>query len=713
MASQTGLIFLTMWGAVIEPLGAITAQANNSGAIIMPLGDSDCWKKLPPVESGSGQRLPSWARILAKSLPRTTAALLELDFAQRTKSPLDPKIRAAMRWVAAHANRCAYGEVYAAADARRAGLSDGAVAALNKGDMSGFSLAEKGALEFARKMTVESSAVTDEEFAALVASFGEKKVAAMVLLMAYANFQDRLLICLGAPVEEGGPMPPVEVSFKTEVLSTRSNPAAPPVIPPLAKPTGRDVVSDDSEWSSQSYDQLQKKLEAQRNKPTRLRVPTWDQVKAGLPKGVTTKGTRVVWSLVAFGYVPELAAPWEAVMWINGEENGRRFDRVFGLSLFWVVTRAIDCPYCMGHCEMNWEVIGMSPAQIAERSRVLSGDDWSSFDPKEQRALAFARKLTREPGGITADDVRAVEKDFGLDPCAQYAYLHVALQLHGSRLEWVPTHAGAKQRFLRLLQHQAACVLRGADAAARRTALRPTAKRRGVLEEAAAGCVGRRPAAAELGESGSGTIAPDRCGDAPTRFRSEDEEPARSCSCAKMRWVVAKENHSPYAEATALADLKRGGMDESGIKNLTGDPLHWREVDQEPLQFAKLLTVAAPTIPDELFVRLVQCFGEKKVAAMVLLAAYGNFQDRILLGLNVPLETVGPLSPLDVQFVPAAFQLVPIMPKQKEAPRLLDSGTTVVERDPEWSELPYECFSLGLRVRGDVSPDYAFLHGTK
>ena len=103
-------------------------------------------------------------------------------------------------------------------------------------------------------------------------------------------------------------------------------------------------------------------------------------------------------------------------MWINGEENGRRFDRVFGLSLFWIVTRSIDCPYCMGHCEMNWEVIGMTPAQIAERSRALASDDWSCFPPAEQRALAFARKLTRSPGEVTTDDVRGLVADFGTDP---------------------------------------------------------------------------------------------------------------------------------------------------------------------------------------------------------------------------------------------------------------------------------------------------------
>ena len=70
--------------------------------------DEECWRKLPPTEKGGGQALPSWARALADPMPRTTAALLRLDLVQRTRSPLDPKLRAQMRWVAAHIDRCDY-----------------------------------------------------------------------------------------------------------------------------------------------------------------------------------------------------------------------------------------------------------------------------------------------------------------------------------------------------------------------------------------------------------------------------------------------------------------------------------------------------------------------------------------------------------------------------------------------------------------------------
>lgn len=75
---------------------------------------------------------------------------------------------------------------------------------------------------------------------------------------------------------------------------------------------------------------------------------------------------------------------------------------------------------------------------------------------------------------------------------------------------------------------------------------------------------------------------------------------------------------------------------------------------------------------------------------MVLLAAYGNFQDRLLLGLSLPIEPQGPLPPIDVQFAPGTFQVMPVLPDQPEIPHLLADGETAVERDPEWSELSYE-----------------------
>src|ERR1700709_1712343 len=83
------------------------SRADEGKAYVPLLSDKACWERMPPAETGGGQPLPNWAKAVAVQLPRTAAAMLELDLAQRTRSPLDPKLRAEMRWVVAHANRCA------------------------------------------------------------------------------------------------------------------------------------------------------------------------------------------------------------------------------------------------------------------------------------------------------------------------------------------------------------------------------------------------------------------------------------------------------------------------------------------------------------------------------------------------------------------------------------------------------------------------------
>jgi alkylhydroperoxidase family enzyme len=111
----------------------------------------------------------------------------------------------------------------------------------------------------------------------------------------------------------------------------------------------------------------------------------------------------------------ELAAPFEYLMPTAGAESATKYDRVFGQSLLWVTAKAIECPYCMRHCEMNWEVAGLMTDEIAEWSRLLAGADRSSFPPAEQRAFAFARKLTAAPWSVSDEDISVLRRDFGAD----------------------------------------------------------------------------------------------------------------------------------------------------------------------------------------------------------------------------------------------------------------------------------------------------------
>ncbi len=177
--------------------------------------------------------------------------------------------------------------------------------------------------------------------------------------------------------------------------------------------TGEKVVDLDREWTHVSYDELQSRLERQRDRKPRLSIPDWEDVRKNLPPAMAVRPTRIVWNLVCSGYVPEMAVPWSIstrTMWAESKP-----DRIFEESLFWVQTRSIGCNYCMGHCEMLLEVAGLDKNAVAERTRRLASSDWSAFPPAEQRAYAYARKLSKTPWELTATDYHNLETDLGPD----------------------------------------------------------------------------------------------------------------------------------------------------------------------------------------------------------------------------------------------------------------------------------------------------------
>jgi hypothetical protein len=164
----------------------------------------------------------------------------------------------------------------------------------------------------------------------------------MVLLLAYANFQDRLVSALGCAVEQGGPLAPREIRFTpprktgTAAVTPRTRSGKQPF--PAA-----DRVAD-RDWLALNHPALQQALEKQRDRKPRLRVPDWEEVRKHLPSGYpANKPVRIKWSLVCAGYQPELAFGWFACTRAFGEEANQ--DRVFEESLFWVVTRELRCFY--------------------------------------------------------------------------------------------------------------------------------------------------------------------------------------------------------------------------------------------------------------------------------------------------------------------------------------------------------------------------------
>ena len=321
-----------------------------SGANLPVLSDAEAWKRMPHAEEGGGQRLPVWIRALAVSLPQTAAAMLDLDHAQRVESPLPPLLRAKLRWIAADANRCEYGRAYARFDYVQAGGKAEDIDNLTR-RLDRLPEAERLALQLARQLVEAAYTVTDAEVARLIELYGEKQVVAIVLVAAYANFQDRLLLALGVSVEPGGPLPPLKARFRKPPPPEKSAEAKKEkpkrkVSPPAKDPPPIPKKIEDPEWTALPFDSLRERLHHQiARRQARVRIPSWETVRDALPDSVPKPDMpiRIRWSLLTYGYQPRLTAAWLGGLRAFRKESD--LDPVFHESMFWVVTRSLQCFY--------------------------------------------------------------------------------------------------------------------------------------------------------------------------------------------------------------------------------------------------------------------------------------------------------------------------------------------------------------------------------
>ena len=91
----------------------------------------------------------------------------------------------------------------------------------------------------------------------------------------------------------------------------------------------------------------------------------------------------------------------------GGQDPNSAFDYAFTTSLFWVVSRENNCHYCLGHQELKLRGAGLADDTIASLDC-----DWTQFPPRQQAALAYARKLTLEPELVGESDITTLKASF-------------------------------------------------------------------------------------------------------------------------------------------------------------------------------------------------------------------------------------------------------------------------------------------------------------
>lgn len=298
--------------------------------------EPSAWKLLPRER----QPLPQWARMLAKYLPGATGGMLELDHVHRVRNPLGPVVAAKLRWAAADALGCTYGRRYAEADLRWFGVRPSWLKQLAE-DPEKLPEADRRLLAFARKATLAASTLTDAEVADLVALYGPEAVVAMAHTIACANFQNRIFLALGVQVEPDGPIPPFDPRLDVKSSEKLQVPKRPSLQEALQ--SGEKNAADvRPAWRKIDASALEKSLQGQQKRTGRV-SPPGPEMLAELPPQEQARAGKVLWTQVSLGYQPLLTRAWFGCMGRFRAEAD--LDRVFGNTVFWVVTRSNECFY--------------------------------------------------------------------------------------------------------------------------------------------------------------------------------------------------------------------------------------------------------------------------------------------------------------------------------------------------------------------------------
>ncbi len=69
----------------------------------------------------------------------------------------------------------------------------------------------------------------------------------------------------------------------------------------------------------------------------------------------------------------------------------------------------------MGHCEMLLAVAGLDDNTMTNRLKVLASNDWSTLQPSERAAFAYARKMSVDPASLSKADFENLIAHFGPD----------------------------------------------------------------------------------------------------------------------------------------------------------------------------------------------------------------------------------------------------------------------------------------------------------
>jgi uncharacterized peroxidase-related enzyme len=142
---------------------------------------------LAELESKS-KRENHFFRMMANR-PEVLKAFVPLYGAIMGQGPVERRIKELVYLTVSYANECAYCTAAHVAGARKAGISEDELRALQTEQDHGFSAPEKAAIQYARELT--QTAAADDSREELYEHFSDEQIVELTLVAAMANFTNR------------------------------------------------------------------------------------------------------------------------------------------------------------------------------------------------------------------------------------------------------------------------------------------------------------------------------------------------------------------------------------------------------------------------------------------------------------------------------------------------------------------------------------------
>lgn len=408
--------------------------------------------------------------------------------------------------------------------------------------------------------------------------------------------------------------------------------------------------------------EMKKKIEALKGRTARLSLPdpTAQEVASGR-------------SLVNNGRLRALYLPasWQSFL-VPGWGSGPRRpgtstasllkslesqpDYGFKTRLFWVVSRANDCRYCLGHQELKLKRIGMTDDEIAALDC-----RWEHFPANEQAALKLTRKLTLTPQLVNEQDIAELKQHFSDAEIIDILY---TVSRYNAVNRWTASTGIPQDKAFGGEEHSQLDTPTSAEFSNVPSSVipgnmkpRPAWEPREQVETGLKAAHSRTPlvklpemqdAKNVLAQVSPGVTPPawfqavsklsvalDAWGQRLAMAREGKTPPDLRILIA---WISARENRAWYSMGHARARYLASGGKEDLLYSFADLEKSATASNAEVLRFARKLTSTPQTIDDADIARLKESFDDYEVAEIIQLICDANAFDRFTESLRLPLE---------------------------------------------------------------------------